>query len=271
MEITTTMEKRNPTLSGWLAMLARCSAGLFILLGLAGCGQAATPAPKQAEPQAPAATATQALPPTFTPLPSPTATEAPTATPEPSATPTEPPTATPLPALAVLADGFNAWCAPQDYDLITPTGPDAPDYARKLAKQGDQLNVPIPAAYCVLAFHFNQAAPQGAVLTIYDSNNPFLRLPLQAADGKPDEVWTTVKHSYVVNPPFWSVVYRLSVSGSDNQELWSNSVAFVKPLPKPCPFGGYPDPVTLYCTITDPWEIEPHPDAKYPYPHTPIP
>ncbi len=257
---------------------------LFILgIGLSSCAKTpvstAQPVDQNATSVAAAvATSAQILAPTATNAPSPTATGAvPTATPaQPTATLTEAPTATPPQSLAVLADaGFNAWCAPQEYAGTKPSGPDAPDYARKLSVNGAgntlDLTVPIPAAYCVLAYRFNQAAPQGAVLTFFDGKSAFLRLPLQAADGHPEEVWAAVNHTYVVNPPLWSVSYRLAVNTANGKELWSNPVTFAKPLPKPCPYGGYPDPVTMYCTGTDPWEVEPHPGIKYPYPRTPNP
>jgi hypothetical protein len=241
MEITM-KEKRNRTFSGWLVMAMGCFAFLFIVLLLAGSVHAAIPI-------APAAAADA------------------TATP----TPTQTSNTASSGALAVLTDGFDAWCAPQAYALKKPSGPDAPEYARILKKQGEKLVVPIPAAYCVLSFHLNQAVPDGTILTFYDAKSPFLRLPLTAAEGKTDIGWVMVRHTYVVNPPKWSVSYQLTVTGPDKQDLWSNKVSFVKPLPKMCPYGGYPNPVTMWCTPTDPWEIEPHPGVHYPYPRTPNP
>jgi hypothetical protein len=259
-------EKRNHSISGWVTLAANYAVLVIMIASLAGCAQTPNPTPQPVN--QPTAT-TQTLPPTETALPSPMPTTASTATPEPTATATQPPTATPLPALAVLANGFNAWCAPQNSGATRPTGPAAPDYARKLVVNGSQLTVPIPATLCVISFRFNQPAPDGAMLTFFDGNNPFLKLPLSQADGAPEEAWQVVMHSYVVNPPFWSVNYRLSVTTADGKELWTAPVTFAKPLPKPCPYGGYPDPVTMYCTPTDPWEIEPKPGVVYPYPHTP--
>jgi hypothetical protein len=165
----------------------------------------------------------------------------------------------------VVQDGFNAWCFPLSYEGYTPAGPVGPADSSALVVKDDLLSVKIPAAFCTLAYSFNQPVPEGTVLTLFDGTSAFMRLPLKPVDGSPDQAWTTVNHTYVVNPPYWEVSYRLVVNGPDGKELWSNVVKFGKPLPEECVFGGLPDPITLYCTKNDPWEIEPWPDVTYPY------
>jgi len=176
------------------------------------------------------------------------------------------PTATPLPALAVQQEGFDAWCAPIEYAGTSPASQDAPAYAVKMVIKGEQAELHIPASYCVLSFQFNQPVPDGAALTLFDGANPFLKLPLKAAEGLPDVAWASVTHHYVINPPLWYVDYRLSVAGPDGKELWSQPARFARTQPGLCPDLTYPDPVTLYCNPFDPREIEPHPeDPDYPY------
>jgi hypothetical protein len=237
---------------------------IFMVFALASCTPAA--APKQqptVAPTQPAATATKA--PTATALPpTATATQAPTSTTAPTATPL-PPTATAVPPLAVLPDGFNLWCAPLEYEGTRPTGPDAPDYARKMTNEADQIQVTIPATYCVISYTFNRAAPAGMTLEFIDANTPFLKLSLAADSGKPEVAWTAVTHRYVVNPPLWWVQYKMVLKAADGKELWSNAVKFAKVLPETCLFGGLPDPVTLWCTKTDPYEIENRPGVVYPW------
>jgi hypothetical protein len=241
-----------------------CLVALVAVLGLAGCsgGQpAAVLSP----------TETAAAAPTSTPLPSDTPAPSPTDTPEPSATPTntpQPPTDTPIPPLAVQENGFDAWCAPLDYAGVQPDGPVAPEYARRLTLQNAEYRVPIPAVYCAIAYRLNQAAPAGLELRVLDGANPFIQQPLDPAQEQANTAWTTLSHQYVVNPPFWEVTYTLVVLDPGGSELWSSPVTFAKPLPEPCPYGGLPDPITLYCAITDPWEIEPWPDVTYPYDRT---
>jgi hypothetical protein len=164
-----------------------------------------------------------------------------------------------------VEDGFNAWCAPQEYAGTKAQDAQAPDYARLLVKKDDTLRVPIPAAYCVVAITFNQPVAAGASLAFFDGSNLFYKLPLTPASTNPSVAWAQASHDFVINPPYWEVTYRLAVLGVDGKELWTHDVTFAKPTPKACPFGGLPDPVTLACAVTDPWEIEPHPDATYPY------
>ncbi|HEX9018282.1 MAG TPA: hypothetical protein VF806_03805 [Anaerolineaceae bacterium] len=251
--------------SGWKKAVAVCPVLVLILAILAGCTSAVAPLPTATQP--PAATATQPAAPAAE-EPSATPTLPPTATLVPSVTPTLPPTATQVPPLALLPDGFNVWCAPTNYAGTKPASPDTPDYANKLIAMGDRLQVKIPAAYCTVSFRFNQAAPTGATLVFYDGTSPFLKVPLAAADSHPEEVWTSVTHAFVINPPLWEVTYKLSLLDSTGKEIWNAPVKFAKPTPEPCPFGGLPNPVTLYCTKTDPYEIEPHPDVTYPYDRT---
>lgn len=239
--------------------------GWCVLIGvsvLAGCGLISQPTQvKEYINDTP--TATASLQPTETALPSPTATLAPTETMAPTAT--TPPTATPIPPLGVAEDGFKAWCFPQSYTGYVPSGPEGGADTSQLVSTDGNLSIKIPAAFCTLDFRFNQAMPEGVVLTLFDGSNAFLRLPLQPVEGHADEGWTSVNHNYVVNPPYWEVFYRLSVSGPDGKELWTHDLKFGKPLPEECLFGGLPDPVTLSCAKTDPWEIEPWPDVTYPY------
>jgi hypothetical protein len=246
---------------------------LIILAVLAACVPAVPVSTADAGATA-AAIATQLQPPTATEPPAPTATEQPSATETPTATQeptaTQPPTATPVPPLAVLEDGFSAWCAPQEYAGMTVTAPDAPAYANLLKVSGSAMQVKIPAAYCTFAVRFNQPAPAGASLVIFDGSSAFLSRPLDIS-AQPDVAWTTVSHDYVINPPLWEISYRVAILGPDGKELWSNPIKFAKPLPVPCPYGGLPDPVTLYCTITDPKEIEPHADITWPANYTRVP
>lgn len=250
--------------AAWLLLIA-----LQISL-LAGCAQA--PAVQQPSPTVEPTAAPTQLPtdlPTAAPTPQPSAKA--TATPEPTSTPTQPPTETPVPPLAVAEDGFNAWCAPQYYAGTRPESPEAPADANLLANNPGGLQVKIPAAFCAIVFRFNQPVPSGVSLVVYDSSAPFLKVPLQPVEGRPDEAWAVINHDYMINPPFWEVTYRLAVLDAQDKELWSESVKFAKPLPEPCQYGGLPDPVTLYCTGTDPKEIEPHPDITWPAFYTRVP
>ncbi len=232
------------------------STSILILMVLTACSPAA--APVATETLAP----TEPPAPTQTTAPSATATLLPTETPQPTATLT--PSVTPLPELALLEDGLNVWCAPEAYAGWQITGPDAPDYARVLTNANGRLQVGIPSSFCVVAYHLNQPAPQGMQFYMYSGESAFLKVPLQTAPDKADVLWTQVTQPYVNNPPYWEVTYKLALVSADGKELSSQDVTFAKPLPTPCQYGGLPDPVTLACAVTDPLEIEPHPDVTFP-------
>jgi len=208
-----------------------------------------------------------------------TATQMPSQTPiiEPTSSPPEPtltavpptitvtPSVTPLPPMAVLENGFNVWCAPLEYSGTRPASQEVPEYARIMTYSDEQPVVPIPAVYCVVSFQFNQVVDIELELRVSDKSSVFMRKPLDVADGQKDVAWTVLNHPYIVNPPLWQVNYTLAIFDQNETKLWTEPVKFARPLPETCLFGGLPDPVTLYCAISDPWEIEPHPDAVYPY------
>jgi hypothetical protein len=215
----------------------------------------------------------------------PSATIAPSATLEPTATASPSPqpsatltlvstetatltaTVTPVPPLALVEAGFSVWCSPLSYTGAFQPGIEVPQPAWVMKAVSGQLEVQIPAEFCTLVYTFNQAAPDGMQVLMFDGNQkPFLKANLDRAEGHPEMLFAAVKQPYVVNPPFWLVDYRIDIQDANGQVLHSDSVRFAKPLPEPCPYGGLPDPVTLYCAATDPWEMEPHPGIKYPYP-----
>ena len=218
--------------------------------------------------------------PTATPSPEPSATPtlAPTAT-TPPTPPTE--TATPLPTLAVVEGGFTVWCAPLKYAGAFKPGVEAPQGAESLKEVNGQRFLPtmqvlIPAEFCTLVYTLNQPPQVDLEVQIFDGNAaPFLKAKLTPVEGSPEKLFVGVNHPYVVNPPFWEVTYRIDLVGPDGAVLTgavltgvlrSDMVRFAKTLPSQCPYGGLPDPVTLYCAHSDPWEVEPHPGIVYPYP-----
>jgi hypothetical protein len=243
---------------------------LVILVMAAGCSPAAAPVVEPAATQVEATvapTATQS--PSATPQPSattaPTLEPSPTHTQEPSPTATQ--TATAVPPLAVLPEGFAMWCNPVDSAGAFQPGVEVPKVARVMKDVNGQLEVTIPAEFCTMIYSFNQSVPDGLEMWMFDSRQtPFLKTKLAPTEGHPEIAFAAVTQPFVVNPPFWSVPYRIEIVSPDGKILRSDLVNFAKTLPSPCTFGGWPDPVTLYCPTTDPWEVEPHPGVRYPYP-----
>lgn len=209
---------------------------------LAACSPAAQPTP------------TVVAEPTETTVPTVTATAAPSATPEPTATPLPSPTA--VSPLALAADGFNAWCLPIDFYSAPESGTAPwvmPDGARPISESLGYAGLQVPALSCTLVFTFNQAMPQGAELKAYQGTdmNPWLTAKLLPAGDDPQVGYVVLDHSYIINPPYWEILYRFALSTADNSELWSDTIRIFKATPEACWDGSLPNPVTLECPIND--------------------
>ena len=204
-------------------------------------------------------TATPTLePPTETPTPSPSPTlPPPTDTPEPTAT--SAPTQEPLPPLAVVPDGVNPWCLTTRYFITHEDGPygpaSMPEKARAgtVNKQTSVISFPIPAVSCTLVLAFNQNAPAGMKLEVWDARpqEPFITYDMQINPNNPKEAYAVMTHTYIINPPKWWMDYTLVVVTKDGQEVFRNPIRVQKALPEKCWDGSLPDPVTLVCPIQD--------------------
>jgi hypothetical protein len=219
---------------------------VLVIVLLAACAPAAPAAPAATE-----APATLTPAPTETSLPSPTPTLEPTATTEPTAT------ATPMPALAVTSDGYNGWCLPKDTagKLDSETMPKGGIAAT--VKNG-LLAFKTPANACALVFTFNQAAPQGLKLEVYSLSQaqPWLTVDLVQSTQNPNIAYAILTHSYIKEPPFWSIVYRVVVKTTDGASVFDNKLDVRKWEPYLCWDFSVPDPVTLYCPSKDgDWHI----------------
>ncbi len=212
---------------------------LFTLMTLAcsvlvtACVQT-TPQPVAAntQPPAPIATAvpsTATLPPTAVP-PTETAV-APTATPT-----TAPPTATTaptaLPTLALAQDGVSAWCLRPDTQaeqirtaFNDPLNPPANALVGQAVDGAFEVRN-LPASGCMFDFTFNQPAPEGLKLQVFDQSNsgPWLTRDLQPVTGQPETVTVALTHSMIVAPPWWDVNYRFSIVDSEGNELWKDTI-----------------------------------------------
>ncbi len=225
---------------------------LILLTNIAGCSSIPFLAP-------PTATPTE-LPPTETPIPSPTPIP-PTATaiPTNTAIPTETPTATPVPPLAVIPDGINPWCLTKKYFSAHVDGPYGPATmpdnatAGAINKKTNVINFTIPAASCTLVLAFNQPAPAGMKLQIWDARpqEPFVEYDMQVNANNPKEVFGVMTHSYIVDPPKWWMDYTMVVVTADGTQVFTAPMHVQKPLPEKCWDDSYPDPITLFCPIQD--------------------
>ncbi len=191
----------------------------------------AAPAAANTQPPAPTNTAVQntaTLPPTATAVPAvSTATAAPTDIPP---TATNAPTA--APALALAQDGLSAWCLQPDTPIeqITaqisdPLNPPAGALLGKTVAGTFEIRN-LPSSGCVFTFKFNQPAPAGLKLQVYDqsSSGPWLTTDLQPISGQPDTLMVALRHSMIVAPTWWDVNYRFSIVNASGEELWGDTI-----------------------------------------------
>jgi hypothetical protein len=203
---------------------------------------------------------------TATPLP--TNTEIPTQTavpPTATALPTETPLPSPtaIPALAVNPDGFSAWCYPDEQITAPPSGKGiskAPEGSNKSTVVDGVPNVPIPGYSCNYVFEFNQPAPEGLKVEIYDwlQKKPAFNLPLDVASDNPNAAVLSTTNTYLSKRIFWEYTYKFIVKDKDGNELWNNPVKLNVPWrPAICLAGVYPKASSLRCPLrqdSHPWD-----------------
>jgi hypothetical protein len=211
-----------------------------------------------------AAPAAPTLPPTFTPTPLSSPTSAPEATATPTPAPTQPP------ALAPAAEnGLAAWCLPEGYALSYASDPFAPPAdARIGAIEKGALEIHnLPVSACVIIYTFNQPAPAGLKLQIFDQLNkqPWWTADLLPVKDKPESVAAVLRHTYIVAPPVWGVSYTFAVVDAAGKEVRRDPVNLHRWTPKLCWNGQPPNVLTLRCPL--PQDLHPW-DPSY---GTPIP
>jgi hypothetical protein len=199
------------------------------------------------------------IPPTETPLPSATPTVPPTETPLPTNTATLAPTATSVPALAVAPDGIDPFCLTKKYFIAAEEGPNGPASKPEKATDGNidkktgLITFPISAINCTLVLKFNQPAPTGMKLQVWDARpqEPFITYDMTVNPANPNEVYVVMDHSMIVDPPKWWMDYTIVVVTSDGKEVFRNAIRVQKPLPPKCWDGSLPNPVSMFCPIQD--------------------
>lgn len=125
--------------------------------------------------------------------------------------------------------------------------------AGTIDKKTGTITFTIPAVSCTFVVRFNQPAPTGLKLQIWDARpqEPFIEYDMVANPSNPNEAYAVVTHTMVINPPKWWMDYILTVVTADGKELLKSPLHVQKPLPKKCWDGSYPNPVTLFCPIQD--------------------
>lgn len=233
---------------------------LSVLLVSACSPVANTVVAPTSEPTSVPPTAAQEIVPSATPLPSATATQPspPTATAIP---PTQTPEPTETPALAIVGEGLSGWCLPENTLLSAAENPLAPAETAELsAMVNGALEIRnMPWSACVFTYTFNQAAPDGLKLEVYEvgAQAPWLTSDLKPVGDKPEMVSTVLTHTYITAPPFWQISYEFALKDGNGQEIARTPVNLYRWQPPLCFNGQPPNVHTLRCPLWQdlhPWD-----------------
>lgn len=171
----------------------------------------------------------------------------------------------------IPADSFAGWCVPRNVldtpDSLRQAGA-MPEGANPVMVVNGEKEVVIESQNCSFVYTMDNPVPAGMQLKMFDnSGSPFLTTNLTPTIQFPNMGFVTVTHPYVINPPFWTIVYRLDLVGPDGKTLRSDEVNFKRGwVPRTCYDGSWPDPVTLKCKVkgeAHPWD--PWYGKEYPY------
>ena len=169
-----------------------------------------------------------------------------TATPQP-ATPTEAPTATLAPTTVAASEtpvpgaALTAWCMPEGVLTTVATGTtqvSMPENALPATTTNGMTTLLYPASSCSFVFNLGKTLADGTMLEFYDRGSkttPWLKAGVTQAADNPNTGVAFVRHTYVVNPPMWSITYHLTLRAPDGADLWSQDVNFkFRWQPTPC-------------------------------------
>ena len=222
---------------------------VLIAGSLTGCAAVPTAAPTETQPPPPPTeTVAPPLTPTNTTLPSATPTEAPTATTAPTDTATPEP-----PPLAVVQDGVTAWCVSSKDAEPLGGSAEAPTYARMGKVVKGVLNLNVSRGSCTFVFSFNQAVPAGTELQVLNATGGkyWTKAALNPLSSDPKRGFVTLTSPLLNDLNYWQITYPFALVAPDGSILWKNDVTLYKIFPGPCWEGSTPDPVTLFCPLSD--------------------
>jgi len=135
-----------------------------------------------------------------------------------------------------------------------------PSDAGRYTQVKDAIQMTVPTGSCTFVYMFNQPVPATAEFQIYDIwDHLAYTMPLTSPDGQPNVGLVTLDNKLMLDPPYWSISFRLAVFTPENGQLWTSKVVFSRPPPVPCfdPNSGIlPDPLTGACPAADPRELE---------------
>jgi hypothetical protein len=161
----------------------------------------------------------------------------------------------------LVQGGISGWCLPENVLISAGSDPLNPPAVAQIGKIIDSaLEIRnMPFSLCNFMYLYNQPAPTGLKLEIYDINQkkPWWTTELMPVNGNPNMVYAPLRHTYIVNPPLWNIGYEFVVRDTTGNELNHNRVNLHRWATGLCWQGTLPDPVTLYCPLQQdlhPWD-----------------
>ncbi len=153
---------------------------------------------------------------------------------------------------APFVNAFQAWCLPEikkeDLTSLKADGTMQPDAKRIMLVDGKPTLI-IESLYCAFTYDFGSPAPKGVKLKIHDlANYPFIDTEMTPTTNNPNIVYAVVRQPYVIDPPFWSIEYKTTVSTAEGQEVSNQAIIYKRGwIPKLCYAGEWPEPANLKC------------------------
>ena len=176
-----------------------------------------------------------------------------TATPTPTVTATEA-VSEPFP------DGMEMWCLPEGTPYSRdPSQIAKPDDAVDAFFDGTTVSIKGPFSACFV-FLPDEGSNADNTVAIYDKSNSgpwYTRKFYESQDG----LVAILNHSYIINPPYWTINYRMEILDKNGEVLFEAPLAYsLNWTPDTCWNGKMPNPITYLCEL----EQDQHPwDAWY--------
>jgi hypothetical protein len=173
-------------------------------------------------------------------------------------TATATPTATATEVVSVpLPDGMEFWCLPEGISYPKdPANIVKTDDAIDALYDGTNLSIKGPLSGCFVTMP-DEGQNADNMVAIYDNSNSaawYTRKFYKSQDG----LVSILKHSYIINPPYWKINYRMEVLDENGKVLFDAPLVYSRNwAPDVCWNGKMPNPKTYLCELQQdqhPWD-----------------
>lgn len=147
----------------------------------------------------------------------------------------------------LLPDGMEIWCLPDGIPYPKNAAEiTKPEEAIDVFYDGETISYEGPSSGCFV-FLPDEDSNAAYKVAIYDQSNTgpwYTRSFNESQDG----LIAILKHSYIINPPFWEVNYRIELLDGDSEVVFEAPFQYSRMwAPDKCWNGKMPNPVTMLC------------------------